>query len=109
METTKTDLPLHDVVLTIMFDGNEEKPVPFTSENILWRIDNPEISERDVKEVLDWLVIQRRVKYHIGQYTMDRYEFLDQKEIRRIATEEKNSPKEKKRKIIKSKRVIEKK
>ncbi|MBL4746753.1 MAG: DUF5457 domain-containing protein [Flavobacteriaceae bacterium] len=80
MKATKTDALLHDVVLEIMFNENYEKAVPLSIEDILWKIDNPEISERNIREVLDWLVRQRRMGVHFGKYTMNRYEFLDQKE-----------------------------
>ncbi len=80
MKTTKTNALLHDVVLEIMFNENQEKAVPLAPEDILWKIDNSEIALRDIKEVLDWLVRQRRVNEHFGKYTMDRFEFLNQKE-----------------------------
>ena len=81
MSSTVTDLPLHEVVLKIMFHENIEKAAAMTSKDVLWRIDNPEISERQVREVLDWLVRQRKVELYLGKYSIDRIEFLQQKEL----------------------------
>ncbi len=74
-----TELPIHEVILKIMFKEDKEKPIGLTSGDILWKIDNPEISERYVREVLDWLVREKKVKLYLNKYSLDRYEFLDQK------------------------------
>lgn len=81
MSTTVTDEPLHEIVLKILFFEDTEKAAKMTAENVLWKIDNPEISERQVREVLDWLVRQKRVELYLGKYSLDRIEFLEQKEI----------------------------
>ncbi len=80
-----TNLPLHEVVLQIMFFEDVEKATSMSTEDVLWRIDNPEISERQVKEVLDWLVRQKKVEYYLGKYSIDRLEFLAQKERHQVA------------------------
>lgn len=81
MSSAVTDLPLHEVVLKIMFHENTEKAVPMTPADVLWKIDNPEISERQIREVLDWLVRQKKVELYLGKYSIDRIEFLEQKEL----------------------------
>lgn len=77
--STSTDLPIHEVVLKIMYNEDKEKPIELKPKDILWKIDNPEITERYIREVLDWLVREKRVKRYLDKYSLDRYEFLDQK------------------------------
>ena len=76
-----TNLPLHEVVLKIMFFENMEKAAQMKAEDVLWKIDNPEISERQVRDVLDWLVHQKKAELYLGKYSIDRVEFLEQKEL----------------------------
>jgi hypothetical protein len=112
--STVTDLPLHEVVLKIMFHENMEKAVPISASDILWRIDNPEISERHVTEVLDWLVRQRKAELYLGKYSIDRIEFLEQKELYEtalVASEKTTNPKDKsspKKKVFLKKPTSEK-
>lgn len=80
MSSAITNLPLHEVVLKIMFNENIEKAAQMTPKDVLWRIDNPEISERQVREVLDWLVLHKKAELYLGKYSIDRIEFLEQKE-----------------------------
>ncbi len=77
--STLTDLPLHEVILKIMYNEDKEKSVELKPKDILWKIDNPEVTERHVREALDWLVREKRVKLYLNKYSLDRYEFLDQK------------------------------
>ncbi|WP_459211965.1 DUF5457 domain-containing protein [Aquimarina rhabdastrellae] len=77
--STTTDLPIHEVILRIMYFEDKEKPATLSPEDILWKIDNPEITERYVKEVLNWLVRERKVTTYLNKYTLDRYEFLELK------------------------------
>jgi hypothetical protein len=95
MSSTVTDLPLHEVVLKIMFHENMEKAVPMKPEDVLWRIDNPEISERQVREVLDWLVRQKKAELYLGKYSIDRIEFLEQKELYEQTLKESENQQEK--------------
>lgn len=74
-----TELPLHEVILKIMYNEDREKPKALSPKDILWKIDNPEITERYVREVLDWLVRERKVSMYLDKYSLDRYEFLEQK------------------------------
>ncbi len=75
----RTDLPIHEVILKIMYKEDKEKPIGLTAGDVLWKIDNPEITERYVREVLDWLVRENKVKLYLDKYSLDRYEFLEQK------------------------------
>jgi hypothetical protein len=77
--STATVLPIHEVILKIMYNADREKPIGLTSSDILWKIDNPEITERYVREVLGWLVRERKVKLYLEKYSLDRHEFLAQK------------------------------
>lgn len=81
MKINVTNRPLHEVILQIMYLENQEKAAEMSSSDILWRIENPEISERQVREVLEWLLHHQRVLKYLNKYALDRSEFLVQKEI----------------------------
>ncbi len=80
MGNKKSEKPLHVLVLEIMYFSNVEKPIAVSANDILWKIDNPEITERHLKEVLDWLVHKKEVTVYLGKYTLDRYAYLALKE-----------------------------
>lgn len=77
--STPTDLPIHEVILKIMYNANREKPIGLTTADVLWKIDNPEITEQYIREVLDWLVRQKKVELYLDKYSLNRYEFLEQR------------------------------
>ncbi|WP_196892310.1 DUF5457 domain-containing protein [Aureivirga marina] len=81
MKKKHTKAPLHEVVLRIMFHQNKKKAEYMSVNDILWKIDNPDIAERQIKEVLDWLVHHRKVEVYLGKYCLDRVEFLEQKKF----------------------------
>lgn len=98
----ETDMPLHEVVLHIMFTKNTEKAAAITPEDILWKINNPEISERNIREVLEWLVLHKRVEKYLGKYSLDRIEFLGLKERYTNHKSKKKKPDIKKEKTVSS-------
>lgn len=109
MSSTVTDLPLHEVVLKIMFHENTEKAAAMTAKDVLWRIDNPEISERQVREVLNWLVRQKKAELYLGKYSIDRIEFLEQKELyEQHVSEDKQQVLENKQKVSEDSKKISK-
>lgn len=78
---TEVTLPLHEQLLKIMFLENPKKPKAMSPEDLLWKIDNPEITERQIKEVCEWLVYKKKCQRSFGKYIMDRYTFLEQKNL----------------------------
>lgn len=74
-----TDLPIHEVILKIMYHADKEKSAELSAQDILWKIDNPEITERYIREVLGWLIREKKVQLYLNKYSLDRYEFLEQK------------------------------
>ncbi len=73
------EIPLHEVVLKLMFEANKEKPARLDTSDLFWQISDPAVNERNVTEVLNWLVGQKRVEKFSGKYSLDRIEFLDQR------------------------------
>lgn len=69
--------PLHEIILDILFYENTEIPAFLSPDEISWKIRDPEISERQVREVLDWLVHNKKATVRTGKYQIDRYEFID--------------------------------
>lgn len=80
---TKKEIPLHEVVLKIMFEANKERPAQLVPNEIFWKISDAAITEHNILEVLNWLVSHKRVEKASGKYSLDRYEFLDQRKIDR--------------------------
>ncbi|USD26864.1 DUF5457 domain-containing protein [Flagellimonas marinaquae] len=76
-----TGVPLHEIVLKIMYLENVQKAAEMAPKDVLWRINNPEISERQIREVLDWLVMHNKVNLYLGKYSLDRIAFLEQMEL----------------------------
>lgn len=87
--------PLHEVVLDIMYFKDTEKPASFTTEDIFWQMKDPDISEHQIKEVLEWLVRQKQVEYKFGKYKIDKYEFLDLSQKYKDLITEKEQPNKK--------------
>lgn len=83
-KASKEEIPLHETVLKIMFDANSEKPAEMTSNDVFWKISDPAVSERNIAEVLTWLVGQRKVDHFAGKYSLDRFEFLEQKNAKKV-------------------------
>lgn len=91
------DIPLHETVLKIMYDASREKPEEMTPNDVFWKTSDPAISERNIAEVLTWLVSQRKVDHFAGKYSLDRFEFLEQKNAEKAEDKsDKKSPKAKK-------------
>lgn len=93
-KSTEEEVPLHEVVLKVMFEVNKEKPQEMTASDVFWKMSDPALSERQVTEVLNWLVHKRRLEHFAGKYSLDRFEFLDQKK----AEQEEEAPKKPARK-----------
>lgn len=97
--------PLHEVILDIMYFKNTEKPATFTPEDIFWQMKDPDISERQIKEVLDWLVREKKAEQRFGKYQIDKYEFVDMankyKEEDIVLNKTENTEKPKKVEVVK--------
>ncbi len=82
--------PLHEVVLDILYFEDVEKPVGLSPEDIFLIIKDAEISERKIREVLEWLVLQKRVVRQFGKYYLDKYEFIERaNQIKQVGPESK--------------------
>ncbi len=87
-------VPLHEVVLEMMFEAGGDQPVELTASDLYWKCSDPGVSESQITEVLNWLAGQKRVDKFAGKYSMTPSEFLDQKKVRKEATPEpKKAPK----------------
>ncbi|MCT4663709.1 MAG: DUF5457 domain-containing protein [Flavobacteriales bacterium] len=108
----KTEKPLHEIVLDILYFQNTERATEMKPIDVLWKIDNPEISERQIREVLDWLVRQRDVEVYAGKYSLNRAAFLELKQQHQKVDKKhiKNKPKAQKtvEKTEKLKKVVQK-
>ncbi|MEM0940698.1 MAG: DUF5457 domain-containing protein [Bacteroidota bacterium] len=71
--------PLHEIVLEVMFKISPSKPVGVSVSDVFWGIDIPELTEREVKEVMEWLVHKRQITRYIDKYHLDRPAYLELK------------------------------
>ena len=90
-KSTKEEVPLHEVVLKTMFEVNKDKPAELSAGDVFWRLSDPSIREQQITEVLNWLVHKRKVDHYAGKYSLDRFEFLEQKKKNGKTTERKES------------------
>ncbi|MFK7787141.1 MAG: DUF5457 domain-containing protein [Crocinitomicaceae bacterium] len=78
--STPQEIPLHEVVLKIMFEANPERPAELTVSQVHRKLTDPSISESNILDVLRWLVAQKQVERVSGKfYSLDRFEFIEQR------------------------------
>lgn len=89
MEPTKEQLQAE--ILEILYQKCLQKPIWVSCTEVFWSISNLKVSERSVKEILDWLVKNDLVIYQADKYQIAKREFLDiskRKELEKKETEE---------------------
>lgn len=95
MEPTKEQLQAE--ILEILYQKCLQKPIWVSCTEVFWSISNLKVSERSVKEILDWLVKNDLVIYQADKYQISKREFLDiskRKELEKKETEEGTETKE---------------
>lgn len=87
MEPTREQLQAE--ILEILYQKSLQKPIWVSCAEIFWSIGSLKVSERSVKEVLDWLVKNDLVLYQADKYQISKREFVDMS--RRKALEKKET------------------
>lgn len=88
MEPTKEQLQAE--ILEILYQKCLQKPIWVSCTEVFWSISNLKVTERSVKEVLDWLVKNDLVIYQADKYQISKREFVDiskRKALEKKATE----------------------
>lgn len=75
MEPTREQLQTE--ILEILYQKSLQKPIWVSCTEVFWSIDNLKVSERSVKEILDWLVKNDLVIYQADKYQISKREFVD--------------------------------
>lgn len=75
MEPTKEQLQAE--ILEILYQKCLQKPIWVSCTEVFWSISNLKVTERSVKEVLDWLVKNDLVIYQADKYQISKREFVD--------------------------------
>lgn len=75
MEPTREQLQAE--ILEILYQKCLQKPIWVSCAEIFWSISNLKVSERSVKDVLDWLVKNDLVIYQADKYQIAKREFMD--------------------------------
>lgn len=89
MEPTREQL--QEEILEILYQKCLQKPIWVSCTEIFWSISNLKVSERSVKEILDWLVKNDLVVYQADKYQIAKREFVNMskcKALEKIAKEE---------------------
>lgn len=89
MEPTREQLQTE--ILEILYQKSLQKPIWVSCTEVFWSIDNLKVSERSVKEILDWLVKNDLVIYQADKYQISKREFVDisrRKALEKKETEE---------------------
>lgn len=82
MEPTRDQLQAE--ILEILYNKSLQKPIWVSSSEVYWNITNLKVSERSVKEVLDWLVKNDLVLHQADKYQIDKREFLDMTKRKKV-------------------------
>ncbi|WP_417176278.1 DUF5457 domain-containing protein [Alistipes putredinis] len=88
MEPTKEQLQAE--ILEILYQKCLQKPIWVSCTEVFWSISNLKVTERSVKEILDWLVKNDLVIYQADKYQISKREFVDiskRKALEKKATE----------------------
>ena len=75
MEQTKEQL--QEEVLDILYNKSLVKPVWVTCSEIYWNTKNIKVTERSVREALDWLVKNEVVLYQGDKYQISKRNHLN--------------------------------
>lgn len=85
MEQTKEQLQKE--IIEILYTKSLVKPIWITCSEVYWNIQNIKVTERSVREALDWLVKNEVVLYQGDKYQINKREFIEMS--KRKAMEEK--------------------
>ena len=75
MEQTKEQLQKE--IMEILYAKSLVKPVWITCSEVYWNIQNIKVTERSVREALDWLVKNEVVLYQGDKYQINKREFIE--------------------------------
>lgn len=76
---TPKEIPLHEVVLSVMYAMNKERPAELTANDVYQGLADNTLSDNNISDVLNWLVAQKEVEYASGKYSLDRFSFLEER------------------------------
>lgn len=84
------EVPLHEVILNLMYEANTDQPAMLTFDDVFWKVSDPKIQKDLIGDVLKWLQSQERIEYLSGKYSLDPIEFQDQKKVseKQLATKQ---------------------
>lgn len=71
---------LHEIILELFYFESKDKPCEMTKREILWKLKDPNITEYQIEEVLNWMVHHKKLNESLGVYTLDRFELIDLEE-----------------------------
>ena len=75
MESTKESL--QEEILEILYQKNLQTPTWTTCSGIAWLVKDIKVTERSVREVLDWLVKNDLVLCQADKYQISKREFIE--------------------------------
>lgn len=85
MEPTKEQL--QEEIMEILYQKSLQKPLWVTCSEIYWNIKNIKVSERSVREALDWLVKNDVIICQAEKYQISKREFIEMSERKKTETD----------------------
>lgn len=85
MEPTKEQL--QEEIMEILYQKSLQKPLWVTCSEVYWNIKNIKVSERSVREALDWLVKNDVVICQAEKYQISKREFIEMSERKKTETD----------------------
>ena len=89
MESTKESL--QEEILEILYQKNLQTPTWTTCSGIAWLVKDIKVTERSVREVLDWLVKNDLVLCQADKYQISKREFIEMSKRKKIQEREMNT------------------
>lgn len=82
---------LQEEILEILYQKSLQKPIWVTCSEIFWNIQNIKVTERSVRDVLEWLVKNDLVIYQADKYQISKREFIEMSKRKAIQEKEMNT------------------
>lgn len=77
---------LHEHILRIAFAADLDRPAQLSSEDVFWKLEDPDLTRPQVKECLEWLTHRGDLTFDLGKYGLSRVKFFELKEEFRKST-----------------------
>jgi Family of unknown function (DUF5457) len=68
---------LHDQILRVAFLANPSRPTWLSSEDVFWKLENPQLSLVKIRECMEWLVQRGDMAQDLGRFGLTAIKFFE--------------------------------